>query len=186
MLNLSSRLRQNLLGYYFINPSASHYLRELAGILDADPANLSRELMRLEHDGLFISERRGNQKHFRLNKRYPLYNEVRRIVEKTIGAKSQLRGALSHIGGLEEAYLYGSFAKDQQDQSSDIDVLIIGGPDATQIEESLRALERRFRREINYTLLTEGELEARLKKKDSFITDIWKTKQLIYSIHEKA
>lgn len=178
MLNLASKLRRDLLGYYFTNPSASHYLRELAGILNADPANLSRELMRLERIGLFASERRGNQKHFRLNKQYPLYDEVRRIVAKTIGVKNQLRTALSRIGGIEEAYLYGSFAKDQADQARDIDVMIVGEPKTGELEESLRALERRLRREINYTLLCREELESRLKKRDPFITDVWENERI--------
>ena len=178
MLNLASKLRRDLLGYYFANPSTSHYLRELAGILNADPANLSRELMRLEGEGLFASERRGNQKHFRLNKQYPLYHEVRRIVAKTIGVQSQLRAALARIAGIEEAYLYGSFAKDQQDESSDIDVLIIGEPETGNLEECLLPLERRLRREINLTLLSREELEARFREKDPFLTDVWKNKKI--------
>ena len=178
MLNLSSKLRRDLLGYYFTNPSASHYLRELAGILDADPANLSRELRRLEHEGLFKSDRKGNQKHFRLNKHYPLYNEVRGIVAKTIGAIGKLKAALSRVKGIEEAQLYGSFARNQQDQASDIDVLIIGNPEIGDLEEALRALERRLQREVNYTLLTREELESRLKTRDPFITDVWQNKKV--------
>jgi len=178
MLNLSSRLRRDLLGYYFTNPSASHYLRELAGILNADPANLSRELRRLEHEGLFTSDRRGNQKHFRLNRHYPLYDEIRGIVAKTIGATGKLKAALARVEGIEEALLYGSFARNQQDQASDIDLLIIGKPEMGDLEEALRTLERQLRREINYTLLTREELESRLKKKDPFITDVWENKRI--------
>jgi len=150
----------------------------LARILNADPANLSRELARLERNGLFRSERRGNQKYFRLHKDYALYDEVRRIVEKTIGVKSQLTASLAGIAGVEEAYLYGSYAKDQQDQASDIDVLIVGQPDIGKLEESIRSLERRLRREINHTLLSRKELQARLKKKDPFITDVWKGQRI--------
>jgi hypothetical protein len=39
-------------------------------------------------------------------------------------------------------------------------------------------LERRLRREINYTLLCREELESRLKKKDPFITDVWKNERI--------
>ncbi len=178
MLNLASKLRRDLLGYYFTNPSASHYLRELASILNADPANLSRELLRLEREGLFVSERRGNQKHFHLNKQYALYDEVRRIIEKTVGAVSRLRTALGRVKGIEEAHLYGSFAKNRQDQVSDIDVLIVGEPETGKLEEALGALERLLRREINYTLLTQEEFKSRLKEKDPFITDVWKNKRI--------
>ena len=178
MLNLSSKLRRNLLAYYFANPSASHYLRELAGILEADPANLSRELARLEREGLFVSERRGNQRHYKLNKKYSLYDEVRRIVEKTVGVIGQLKTALHGVEGIEEAYLYGSFARNRQDQASDIDLLVIGTPPPLRFEEALRTLERRLRRDINYTLFSREEFAARRKKKDPFLAGVWENKKI--------
>jgi predicted nucleotidyltransferase len=147
MLNLRSKLRQNLLAYYFLNPAADHYLRELASLLKVDPTNLSRELGRLEQEGLFISRRRGNQKYFILNRGYPLFNEVRRIVLKTAGIVPALRGAVSEIPGIEGAYLYGSFAKGEEDAKSDIDLLIVGNPRPDELESVVRKFERFFRRE---------------------------------------
>ena len=73
MLDLRSKARQRLLAYYFTNPAARHHLRDLADRLSIDPSNLSRELRRLERDGLFRSEVSGRQKYFRLNRDYPLY-----------------------------------------------------------------------------------------------------------------
>ena len=86
MIDLRSRLRQRLLAYYFANPTARLHLRNLAGQLDIDPSNLSKELRRLETEGLFRSEVSGRQKYFQLNRDYPLFAEVRSIVSKTIGA----------------------------------------------------------------------------------------------------
>ena len=178
MINLRSKLRQNLLAYYFLNPSADHYVRELAGILQVDPTNLSRELSRLEQEGLFNSRLRGNQKYFNLNRRYSLFNEVRRIVLKTAGLIPILRGAVSEIPGIKDAYLYGSFAKGEEDAKSDIDLLIVGNPKQDEFESAVRKFERLFQREINYTLISEGELSKRLKHKDPFIADIWHGKKI--------
>jgi DNA-binding MarR family transcriptional regulator len=86
MLDLRSKARQQLLAYYFTNPTARHHLRDLAERLGIDPSNLSKELGRLERDGLFRSEVIGRQKYFQLNREYPLFDEVRKIVAKTIGA----------------------------------------------------------------------------------------------------
>ena len=95
-----------------------------------DPANLSRELVLLVRQGIFVAHLRGRQKYFRLNRSHLLYEELRRIVFKTIGVLGQLREILSHVSGIQEAYLYGSFARDQQDAFSDIDILLIGEPDS--------------------------------------------------------
>jgi DNA-binding MarR family transcriptional regulator len=54
--------RQQLLAYYFTNPTARHHLRDLAERLSIDPSNLSKELGRLERDGLFRAEVIGRQR----------------------------------------------------------------------------------------------------------------------------
>ena len=86
-----SRLRQKILSYYFTNPTNQLYVRQLASILREDPGNLSKELSRLENEGIFIAETKGNQKHFYLNKRYPLYNELKSILFKTVGVEGRLK-----------------------------------------------------------------------------------------------
>jgi len=178
VIELRSSLRRKVLAYYFTNPTAEHYLRELARLLEVDPANLSRELARLERMGLFASGRRGNQKHFRLNKKYPLFGEVRRIVARTVGIVPSLRMAFRELLGIREAYLYGSFARNQQDALSDIDVLIVGRPPALPLERLIRKLEGEWRREINYTVLSPEEFRARRSRKDAFLADIWRRKKI--------
>src|SRR3989441_8644580 len=128
MPGFRSKARQRLLAYYFTNPTARHHLRDLAEQLSIDPSNLSKELGRLEREGLFRSDVSGRQKYFQLNREYPLFDEVRNIVAKTIGAIHLVAQSLKKVEGIGEAYLYGSFARNQQDASSDIDVLVIGSP----------------------------------------------------------
>jgi len=178
MINLRSGLRRKLLSYYFTNPSVSHYVRELATILQVDPTNLSRELARLADDGMFTAQVRGGQKYFQLNRQYALYNEVKSIVLKTVGVVPQLRQALAAVNGIKEAYVYGSFAKGSVDQASDIDVLIVGEPPAEPLASKIRDLERVLGREINYTVLDQDELKSKLKRKDPFIEDIWHGKRI--------
>ena len=178
MLALHSVPRQRLLAFYFTNPTARRHLRDLAQQLAIDPSNLSRELRRLELEGLFQSETSGRQKYFQLNRKYPLFNEVRSIVAKTIGAKFQIAAVLKEIKRIEEAYLYGSFARNQQDAASDIDVLIIGNPNAESLAVAVRKLERQLVREINYTVLSRKEFTARRKRKDAFLENVWHNKRV--------
>ena len=173
MLDLRSQVRRRLLTYYFTNTSARHHLRGLAERLSVDPSNLSRELRRLERPGLFLSEMNGHQKYFSLNRKYPLFREVRSIVEKTIGAAPLIGRALQSVARVEEAYLFGSFARNQQDAASDIDVLLIGTPPAETLAESMRNLEHQLGREINYTVMSRHEFESRRERRDAFLQSIW-------------
>ena len=91
--------KRRLLVYFFTRPQAEHYLRELALVLSVDPANLSRDLQKLEREGVFRSRIQGKLKYFSLNKSYPLYEEMRSIIEKTAPA------GLSAIKARANAYI---------------------------------------------------------------------------------
>lgn len=187
MLDLRSKARQRLLAYYFTNPAARHHLRDLADRLSIDPSNLSRELRRLEREGLFRSEVIGRQKYFQLRREYPLFNEVRSIVVKTFGAAPLIAQSLRELEGIEGAYLYGSFARNQQDAASDIDVLVIGTPRSEGLAEAVRKLERQLGREINYTVLTRKEFDSRRTRKDAFLENVWRHKRIsLIAPNEKA
>jgi predicted nucleotidyltransferase len=179
MFDLRSKARQRLLAYFFTNPTARLHLRDLAGRLNIDPSNLSRELRRLEREGLFRSEVSGRQKYFQLNRGYSLFREVRSIVTKTIGAALLLAQSLKKVEGIEEAYLYGSFAHNQQDAASDIDVLLIGSPRSEALAEAVRKLERHLGREINYTVLTRREFKLRRARKEAFLENVWHNKRVL-------
>ena len=86
-----SNLRRKLLIYFFTHPDADLYLREIASVIDADPGNLSKELIKLKKEGLFLERKRGNQKYFYLNKDYYLFNEIKSIIFKKIGIKKKER-----------------------------------------------------------------------------------------------
>jgi predicted nucleotidyltransferase len=178
MIDLRSKARQRLLAYYFANPTARLHLRDLAERLNIDPSNLSKELGRLEREGLFRSDVSGRQKYFQLNREYPLFAEVRGIVSKTIGASSLIAQSLKKIEGIEEAYLYGSFASNQQDGASDIDVLVIGTPRDEVLAEAVRKIERQLGREVSYTILTRKEFDSRRGRKDAFLESVWHNKRV--------
>ena len=178
MIQLRSTLRKALLTHYLANRTASHYVRELAVLLGVDSTNLSRELHRLEQEGLFRSEQRGNQKYYSINREYPFLKEVFSILRWTIGVAPALSESLRKIPGIQSAYLYGSFAKGEEDAASDIDILIVGKPKATELAKVAARLEKLLSRELNYTVITDEELKRKLASHDPFLSDIWKGKRV--------
>lgn len=167
-----SELRRKLMAYFYTNPESNLYLRELASVLQEDAGNLSRELSRLEEEGVFIAEMRGNQKYFSLNPNYPLYKELKSIIFKTIGIEGSLRTAFKKIKGIRIAFIYGSFASGKQNGLSDIDLAIIGKIDEDELLKEINKLEKFLDREINYTLYSETDWERMKKMEDTFTANI--------------
>ena len=88
---LGSKVRKNLLAFSFNHPDESFYVRELSGLIQGDPGNLSRELRKLEEEGIYSSTIRGNVKFYSLNKSYPLFREVKKIVLNSADGKNRAR-----------------------------------------------------------------------------------------------
>lgn len=80
MINLNSGLHKALFKYYFANPDAEHYLRELSRILSFDVAHLSQELNRFVREGIFTARTDGQKKFFRLNRRHPFFGALKSII----------------------------------------------------------------------------------------------------------
>lgn len=104
-----SKVRRKILSYYFSNTEHELYLRELARLINEDPGNLSKELSKLEKEQLFSSRFKGNQKYYYLNKEYPLFNEIKSVVFKTIGIKGLIQDLVTYSIGVIAAFIYGPY-----------------------------------------------------------------------------
>ncbi|MBI4812701.1 nucleotidyltransferase domain-containing protein [Candidatus Falkowbacteria bacterium] len=174
MIEIKSQIERKILNYFFINPQKSHYINELAVILEVDVGNLHRKLKELEAKKWLISEARGREKYYSLNKNYPLLKEIKKIFEAEYGLEEKFKEILKNIKGLDEAYIYGSFARGKMNEESDIDILLIGNHSFSEISGLIMPLEKSIGREINIIDMTEKEFRERKRKKDEFIADIFK------------
>ncbi len=173
-----SKTRRELFRLYFTNPDTEYYLRDLERILNIPVSMVRNELLRLETEGLFISHKKGNLVYFSLNKSYPLFDEFKSIVFKTVGIQGLLRQTFQKIKGVKIAFIYGSFAKNEEKTSSDIDLLVIGELDEDNLVREISHLEKVLKREINYTLYTGNEFKKKKRQKDSFILDVMRSKKI--------
>jgi len=178
MFLIQSKLRQKVFTHFFINPERQFYVRELARLLDEDPGNLSKEMIRLGKEGIFRSTIRGKTKYYTLNKNHPLYKQLKEIIFKTSGIEKILKNELNKVSGIKEAFIYGSFARGEEKGPSDIDILIIGSVNEDALIDIINKLEQKFDREINYTLITKEEFQKKLKEKNSFLENILKQKKI--------
>jgi len=178
MIALGSKVSKALLSHFFLHSDDKLYVNEIAGKLDLDKRNLVKKLKDYENEGLFKTEKMGNQLYYPLNKKYPLYNEYRKIILKTIGIESSLKEALKGRKEIQPVYIFGSYAADIMDSSSDIDILVIGAIDTVEIHKMLSGLQKSVSREINVVNMTEEEYARKKSGKDPFIETVFKSKKI--------
>ncbi|MEI8349001.1 MAG: nucleotidyltransferase domain-containing protein [Candidatus Omnitrophota bacterium] len=178
MISLRSKVAIKLLDYYFLNPDTHAYINELARTLELDPKNTETKLKEFEKEGLFKSEFRGKERYFFLAKDNPVLEHYRQIFLKTYGIEKRLQDMLRGIKGLTEAYLFGSYASNKMNSSSDIDILAIGTHSVLELQRFIAKLQKDVGREFNVTNLNLKEFEAKKKCKNPFINSVFKTKTI--------
>jgi len=179
-----SKIRQDLLALFFTNPNKRYYLRELERILGYSAGSIRRELLKYQTDDLFKTEKVGNLLFYSLNTIHPLYKELKSIVFKTVGVEGSLKKELSSIDKIKISLIYGSFASDQYKATSDIDLMIIGNPDTSELNERIARLEKRLKREINTTVYSWQEYQDKKKSKSGFIMDLLERPKIMLIGHE--
>lgn len=166
--------QQRLLGLFFGQTGRSFFVTELIELAGVGRGSVQRELARLDRSGLVLTDRHGNQKHYRANPDAPIHEELCSIVRKTIGVQHQVRAALAPIDPkISLALIYGSVAKRLDTAMSDIDLLVVSN-DLTleDIYSRLSAVEKQLGRPINPTLYTERAFEERRSTGNEFLKRI--------------
>jgi len=169
---LSSNMQQKIFRLYFSQTNRRHYLRELERLLDEPVGNIRRELIRWSKAGLFLRQKVGNLTYYSLNTSFPLYEELKAIVSKTIGIEYILKEGLKTIESIRVAIIYGSVASGEDTGNSDIDILLIGNPDMDELVNNVQEMEKKLGREINYVLYTPEEFKRKKEAQNTFIIDV--------------
>jgi predicted nucleotidyltransferase len=167
-----------ILEIFYSHPEKLYYLRELAQMMGKEPGVFQKDINKLVEEGFLENYYKTKRRFFKINKKYPFYNELKSIFFKTVGVKGRLQKELKGIKGVKEAFIYGSFARGEEKESSDIDLFIIGSADEDEILDLIDKLENKFGREINYILMNEKEFQKKLKEKNSFLENILSQKRI--------
>ena len=157
---------------FFNHPEKHYYFRQLAKLIGKEPGVFQKDINRLVEKGILLSEYQANSRFFKLNLKYHLYNEFKSIFLKTVGAVGKLKERLAGFEKIDLAFVFGSFAKNREDQYSDVDLMIIGNPNEDKLVTAISRIESALSREINYSIFSAADLKKGLKEKEVFLEDI--------------
>jgi predicted nucleotidyltransferase len=152
---LRSRLQADLLTLVLLNPGKEWTLSELASRIQSTVSSAQREVARAERAGVITSRRVGNAR-LVTAARSPLTGPLTELLLRSFGPRQVLAEELAGVAGIEDAYIFGSWAARYAGQQgrppADIDVLVIGAPDRDSLDEAAQRASGRLDREVNVTI----------------------------------
>lgn len=159
-----SQAQARLLTRIYLGSDRPAPLASIANELGLDRAGVKREVDRLEQAGLVTTHRLGRQRLVQPNPHSPYYGDLFGLLMTAFGPSALVARALSGIAGIERAFLFGSWAARYSGEPGvapgDIDVLIVGTPDRSEVYRAAGALSDTLRRAVNPTIVSPERWET--------------------------
>lgn len=162
----SSEARVKILGYLFFNNKES-YIREISRKLKLYPSAVKREIDNLV--GIGIIEKENNK--IILNQDNNIIIDLKNLFLKTDFIIYPIKEALNNKK-IEFAFVFGSFARGEYREDSDVDLMIVGNINQEYVFNLLRNAEEKIKREINPVVWTIENLKK--ERNSGFVKDIFK------------
>jgi DNA-binding transcriptional ArsR family regulator len=162
---LRSQQQGEILALLLGDPDRELSLTEISRLTGAPHPSVYREVRRAEKTGLLTSRKIGNTRLVRAQTDSPYYAGLADVLTKAFGVPAVLAKALQDVSGIEDAYIYGSWAARHDGQPGtrpvgDIDVLVLGQPDRDQLYQALGTAEQHLGRPVQATIRDPGWLES--------------------------
>jgi DNA-binding transcriptional ArsR family regulator len=171
---LRSRTQGELLALVLLHPEREYTITELAAEVEVTPTTVMREVDRLATSGILADRKVGRSRLVRARTDTPLYGPLSDLMAVSFGPVPVLTEALAGLDGVQQAYVYGSWAAryigEPGPPPADVDVLVVGDPDADALFDLAEDASRRLRREVNVHRVSAESWEARTD--DPFLTSV--------------
>ena len=127
-----------------------------------------RELARA--DVLQVKNKR-QQRYFRINPRFKLYDELKDLIEdQRLSSDDEVSRRLKRLVGARLIVLSGIFTFEPHLPA---DIFVVGEVNRKNFYKIISEIEKLAGQEINYTIMDKSEYEYRLTMNDRFIRDVF-------------
>jgi predicted transcriptional regulator len=179
-----SKTRVKLLQLFYSNPNRSFYVREITRKIDEQINSVRRELANLLSIGIISSETNNNRLYYEVNQDYEYHAPLTTIfgnstisqTKKTPSDEDKQETTVKLIGNVELAIFTGHFTRDE---SSGVDILIVGDVNPTQLTKYVAELEKQETKDLRYTVLSPDDFNYRREVNDRFVTLVLQSKHQV-------
>jgi DNA-binding transcriptional ArsR family regulator len=152
-----SQQQAELLALLLGDSSTEYSLADLTERTGVPYTSVHREVERAEASGLVTSRYVGKTRLVRADSASPYFSGLSDVLVKAFGVPWVLGQVLAGVGGIDAAYVYGSwaarFSGEEGDRPvGDIDLLVLGSPDRDEVYAAASSAERRLGRAVQVTV----------------------------------
>lgn len=181
-----------MLRLFYSNPNRSFYVREITRKIDEQINSVRRELSNLLSIGIISSDTTNNRLYYEVNQSYEYFKPLSMIFgggEMTVKSEDEEAvvpvapktvdpeaAEIATLGNVELALYTGQFTRDE---TTGIDMLIVGDVNQTKLQKFMSALEAKEKKDIRYVVMSPKEFGYRRQVKDRFITNVLMAKSQV-------
>ena len=170
---LSSKVRAEIFRNLFgIAPDTALYMREIERRTGFAIGTVQTELKKLQRLDVISRVKDGNRVYYRANTVHPLYPNIRELVLKTSGLADVIKHAIDNEKGIRVAFVFGSFARQEEKANSDVDLMVVGDIGLRKLTGLLMDVAGKVGREINPHIFSEKEFIKRKTGQNHFLNKI--------------
>lgn len=178
-----SKTRVKLLHLFLNNPGRAFYVREITRKIDEQINSVRRELANMLSIGIIQSENSNNRLYYEVNQKYEHFDPLRQIfadskLTKAVGVSEANDWAkrLKPLGDVRVLLFAGKMV---HGSTSDLDVLVAGALNKTQVKKFIKELEEEENKSLNYAVMSYEDFYYRLSIKDKFVTTVISAKHTV-------
>ena len=176
-----SKTRVKLLQLFYSNPNRSFYVREITRKIDEQINSVRRELSNLLNVGIISSETKNNRLYYEVNKSFQFHEPLSEIFGASDGVAAdepvnETLQALKALGNVDIALYTGQFTLDER---SEVDFLVVGDINQTQLAKYVASLEKKEGRAIRYAVMDNREFSYRKRVNDRFLLTVLDSKKQV-------
>jgi len=153
---ITSKTRLKLILKFFLNSSASAYLRSLENEFGGSTNAIRVELIRFEKAGLLKSFYKGNKKYFQAETKHPLFHSINNLLMKNIGFDHIIEEVIEKLGDIKSVFIVGDFAKGLDNKIIDL-IFVSEKINQNYLTELIQKTEKLIKRKIRYLILSTKE-----------------------------
>jgi len=177
---LFGQTRGRTLALLYGSPDETFFVRQIAREIKTSVGTLQRELATLSRLNLVERSVIGRQVFYRANRNHPAFAEMQSLLAKTFGIYHLLHLALAPLAEeISFAFVYGSIARNEENASSDVDLMVIGDVTLDQLLTRLNSIERAIGRSINPTIYSLDEFQSKINEKNHFLSSVMRGKKVL-------